>query len=55
MRFNRDLPFDQFVVEQIAGDLLPGATPAATGRYGISLQHHYGRGGWKREPRGCAP
>jgi mono/diheme cytochrome c family protein len=24
--FNRDLPFDQFVVEQLAGDLLPGAT-----------------------------
>jgi mono/diheme cytochrome c family protein len=24
--FNRDLPFDRFVVEQIAGDLLPGAT-----------------------------
>jgi len=24
--FNRDLPYDQFVVEQIAGDLLPGAT-----------------------------
>jgi hypothetical protein len=24
--FNRDLPFDQFTVEQIAGDLLPGAT-----------------------------
>ncbi len=23
---NRDLPFDQFTVEQIAGDLLPGAT-----------------------------
>ncbi len=23
---NRDLPFDQFVVEQLAGDLLPGAT-----------------------------
>ncbi len=23
---NRDLPFDQFVIEQIAGDLLPGAT-----------------------------
>jgi hypothetical protein len=24
--FNRDLPFDQFVIEQIAGDLLPTAT-----------------------------
>jgi len=24
--FNRDVPFDQFVIEQIAGDLLPNAT-----------------------------
>src|SRR5262249_48870512 len=23
---NRDLPYDQFVIEQLAGDLLPGAT-----------------------------
>lgn len=28
--FNRDLPYDQFVREQIAGDLLPGATTAET-------------------------
>lgn len=24
--FNRDLPYDQFIIEQVAGDLLPGAT-----------------------------
>jgi hypothetical protein len=26
--FNRDMPFDTFTVEQIAGDMLPNATPA---------------------------
>lgn len=25
--FNRDLPYDQFITQQLAGDLLPGATP----------------------------
>jgi hypothetical protein len=28
--FNRDLPYDQFVREQLAGDLLPGKTAAET-------------------------
>ncbi len=26
--FNRDMPFDEFTIEQIAGDMLPNATPA---------------------------
>lgn len=37
---NRDLPFDQFVTEQLAGDLLPNATPEqriATGMQRNSL------------------
>jgi len=25
--FNRDLPYDQFIIEQLAGDLIPGASP----------------------------
>ena len=29
--FNRDLPYDRFVREQIAGDLLPSPVPEATG------------------------
>ena len=26
--FNQDMPFDRFVIEQVAGDLLPSATPS---------------------------
>jgi hypothetical protein len=29
--FNNDLPYDRFIVEQIAGDLLPDPKPVATG------------------------
>jgi hypothetical protein len=30
--FNADVPFDRFIQEQVAGDLLPAATPAQRGR-----------------------
>ncbi|MBX7167893.1 MAG: PSD1 and planctomycete cytochrome C domain-containing protein [Pirellulales bacterium] len=47
---NRDLPFDQFIVEQYAGDLLPGANPeqcTATGFHRNTLFN--GEGGTDRE------
>jgi hypothetical protein len=37
--FNRDLPYDRFVVQQLANDLLPGSRPednAALGFLGLS-------------------
>ncbi|MBI4556486.1 MAG: DUF1553 domain-containing protein, partial [Candidatus Hydrogenedentes bacterium] len=42
---NRDLPYDQFVIEQLAGDLLPGATIeqlAATGFHRNTLTNREG-------------
>ncbi len=42
---NRDLPYDQFLVEQLAGDLLPGATTeqkAATGFHRNTLTNREG-------------
>jgi mono/diheme cytochrome c family protein len=43
--FNRDLPYDQFTVEQLAGDLLPGATleqKLATGFHRNTLTNREG-------------
>ncbi len=43
--FNRDMPFDQFALEQLAGDLLPGATLAqktATGFHRNTLTNKEG-------------
>ena len=43
--FNRDLPFDQFTIEQVAGDLLPGATveqKIATGFHRNTLSNREG-------------
>ena len=40
---NRDLPFDQFTVEQLAGDLLPNATldqKTAAGFHRLTLMNH---------------
>jgi len=33
--FNKDLPYDQFIREQIAGDLMPSPTPGEPNRRGI--------------------
>lgn len=42
---NKDMPFDEFTIEQIAGDLLPNATPAqriATGFHRNTMQNEEG-------------
>lgn len=37
--FNDDMPFDRFVIEQVAGDLLPDATPEQTLATAFSRNH----------------
>ena len=41
---NRDLPYDQFVREQLAGDVLPNASPIATGFLVAGPQDEAGKG-----------
>ena len=49
--FNNNMPFDQFTVEQIAGDLLPNATPGPEDRHRIQPQPSRQRRG-RHHPRG---
>ena len=45
---NADMPFDRFTIEQLAGDMLPGATPRPEDRHRLPPQHDAQRGGRHR-------
>jgi len=44
--FNRDLPYDRFIAEQIAGDLTPGDKPGEYNRAGVIATGFLAIGNW---------
>src|SRR6202012_3017740 len=44
--FNRDLPYDQFILRQVAGDLLPAPEPGEIPRDGIVATGLLAIGNW---------
>ena len=50
---NRDMPFDRFTIEQIAGDMLPNATLDAADRQRVPSQRDDERGRRHRSGRGA--